>query len=555
MTALVLGPLLRHVGETDATVWVETDRPCTVQVLGHAEHTWTVRGHHYALVVVEGLPAGTSTAYDVRLDGELAWPPADDGLPAPRIRTLHPERSLRIIFGSCRYATQTAMASDRHFAPDALDLYAKRMARLPDERWPDALLLLGDQVYADETSDAVQDRIRARRDTSIEPYEQVKDYEEYTWLYEESWADPDVRWLLASIPSSMIFDDHDVRDDWNTSREWRRDAQATSWWEERIIGGLSSYWVYQHLGNLAPRDLAANALYQKVRAHDGDCEPMLREFAAAADKEADGHKGAQWSYRRDLGPARLLVIDSRCGRMLDEGDRSMVSEPEFRWIEDQVEGSYDHLLVGTSLPWLLARALHDVESWNEVLADGARGPLVARWAEKARRAADLEHWAAFRKSFDRLAELFRCVGRGDHAGPDGQPPASICVLSGDVHHAYAAQAQYPADVRSPVYQLTCSPVHNYVPAAMKLAFRVAWSRAAERSTRFLLDRVARVPRQELRWSRLAGPYYGNEIATLVLDGRTARLVVERAGRSRGGHARLTPVVDLPLAPEQPEPRR
>jgi hypothetical protein len=103
-------------------------------------------------------------------------------------------------------------------------------------------------------------------------------------------------------------------------------------------------------------------------------------------------------------------------------------------------------------------------------------------------------------------------------------------------------------VRSPVYQLTCSPVHNYVPAAMKLAFRVAWSRAAERTTRFLLDRVARVPRQELRWSRLAGPFYGNEIATLVLDGSTARLVVERAGRSRGGQARLTPVVDLPLAP-------
>ena len=168
---------------------------------------------------------------------------------------------------------------------------------------------------------------------------------------------------------------------------------------------------------------------------------MLREFAAAADKEADGHKGAQWSYRRDLGDVRLLVIDSRCGRVLESGDRSMVSDAEFRWIEEQVEGPYDHLLVGTSLPWLLARALHDIESWNEVLADGARGPLVARWAEKLRRAADLEHWAAFRQSFDRLAELFRCVGRGDHAGSGRQPPGSICVLSGDVHHAYAARAR------------------------------------------------------------------------------------------------------------------
>jgi hypothetical protein len=274
---------------------------------------------------------------------------------------------------------------------------------------------------------------------------------------------------------------------------------------------------------------------------------MLREFAAAADREADGQKGAQWSYCRDLGGVRLLVIDSRCGRILEGGERSMVSEAEFRWIEDQVAGTYDHLLVGTSVPWLMARALHEVEAWNEVLADGARGPRVARAAERLRRAADLEHWAAFRRSFDRLGELFASVGRGDHPGAGGQAPATVCVLSGDVHHAYAARAHYAdGSVRSPVYQLTCSPVHNYVPRAMQVAFRVAWSRAAERVTRFVMDRVARVPPQELSWSRLAGPYYGNEIATLTMAGRRARVVVERATVDRSGTARLTPVLDLPL---------
>jgi hypothetical protein len=553
VTALVIGPLLRHVGEHDATLWVETDGPCTVEVLGHTERTFRVAGHHYAVVVVTGLAKGVSTPYDVRLDGEVVWPPAESGLPKPRIRTLDPATPLRVLFGSCRYATPGAVKGDKHFDADALDTYAKRMAHLPDDRWPDALLLLGDQVYADEPSAAIRAKIRERRDTSVAPYEQVQDYEEYTWLYHEGWSDPDVRWLLSTIPSSMIFDDHDVRDDWNTSAQWRREMQQTSWWEERIIGGLSSYWVYQHLGNLSPKDLEGNELYQQVRAQDGDCEPMLREFAAAADKEADGHKGAQWSYRRDLGDVRLLVIDSRCGRVLDSGDRSMLSEAEFRWIEDQVAGSYGHLLIGTSLPWLLARALHDVEAWNEVLADGKRGPRVARWAETFRRAADLEHWAAFRASFDRLGELLRRVGRGDHAGSDGPPPGSISVLSGDVHHAYVARAHYEAAVRSPVYQLTCSPVHNYVPALMKVAFRISWSRAAEHVTRFLLDRVARLPRQDLNWSRLAGPFYGNEIATLLLDGRSARLVIERADRDRTGTARLTPVCDLVLAPAPAAP--
>ena len=227
MTDLVLGPLLRHVGERDATIWVETAGPCTVEVLGHTEHTFLVGGHHYALVVVAGLDKGVPTPYDVRLDGEVVWPPAGSDRPKPRIRTLDPDTTLRVLFGSCRYATPKAVTGDKHFEADALDTYAKRMARLPDDRWPDALILLGDQVYADETSKEVQERIKARRDIGVAPYEQVRDFEEYTWLYAEGWSDPDVRWLLSTIPSSMIFDDHDVRDDWNTSAAWRREMQQT----------------------------------------------------------------------------------------------------------------------------------------------------------------------------------------------------------------------------------------------------------------------------------------------------------------------------------------
>jgi len=152
MTGLLLGPLLRHVGREDATVWVETDGPCTVAVLGHEERTWTVAGHHYALVCVGDLEPGTSTAYDVRLDGEVVWPPADSILPRPRIRTNDPGRALVVVFGSCRYARPDAVSDDDNFDPDALDTYAKRMARLPEQGWPDALVLLGDRVYAKDPS-------------------------------------------------------------------------------------------------------------------------------------------------------------------------------------------------------------------------------------------------------------------------------------------------------------------------------------------------------------------------------------------------------------------
>src|SRR6516164_5476029 len=66
--ALVLGPLLRYIGETEATVWVETDRSCQVEVLGHAAQTFEVAGHHYGLVAVTGLRPGTEYAYQVVLD-------------------------------------------------------------------------------------------------------------------------------------------------------------------------------------------------------------------------------------------------------------------------------------------------------------------------------------------------------------------------------------------------------------------------------------------------------------------------------------------------------
>jgi hypothetical protein len=541
MPALVLGPLLRHVDESSATIWVETDRPCAVRVLGAVERTWCVGGHHFALLRVTDLPPG-GTEYEVELNGEVVWPEPASRFPASRIRTISPGRPVRLVFGSCRYASPPGETTTGMFGADALDTYAERMAGSPEPDWPDALLLLGDQVYADETSPSTKAWIRGRRDPDRPPGTEVANFEEYTALYRESWTDPQVRWLLSNLPSSMIFDDHDVHDDWNTSAAWRDEMARTSWWPERITGGLVSYWVYQHLGNLHPDDLAADELYRKVReAPDG--EPLLRDFAVAADREADGSKGARWSYRRDFGPVRLLVIDSRCGRMLAPDNRSMVSDAEFEWIESQVDGAYDHLLIGTSLPWLLPRAVHDIESWDEALCRPGRRRWVRRFGEWLRRYADLEHWAAFRKSFDRLAALLARVGRGEHGD---RPPATVAVLSGDVHHAYVAEAHYPEPVASRVLQLVCSPIHQGVPGSMRLGFRLGWSGLAERLVR-PIGQWAGVPQLPLRWDRTAGPFFGNQLATLTLDGRSSRLLVERAEAGDDGAATMVRILDVALS--------
>ena len=82
---LVLGPLLRYVGDTEAVIWVETDAPCEVEVLGTRERTFHVGGHHYALVRCEGLRSGAWHEYEVRLDGQQLWPVPGDFPPSASI--------------------------------------------------------------------------------------------------------------------------------------------------------------------------------------------------------------------------------------------------------------------------------------------------------------------------------------------------------------------------------------------------------------------------------------------------------------------------------------
>ncbi|WP_030325562.1 alkaline phosphatase D family protein [Streptomyces sp. NRRL B-3229] len=543
MTDLRLGPLLRYVDGSSATVWVETSRPCTAEVrcsdgTSGTSGTFQIAGHHYALVAVDGFTPGTTRSYEVFLDGTRVWPLPDSPFPPSVIHTPAEDAAVRVAFGSCRWAAPPEGEKDP-VGPDALDTLATRIAADPDGERPDVLLLLGDQVYADETSQATQRWLAVRRDLSDPPGAQVADYEEYTHLYYESWLDPEVRWLLSTVPSCMIFDDHDVIDDWNTSAAWLEDMRALPWWRERLLSGLMSYWVHQHLGNLPPAELAADPLYAAVRqSPDGTDE--LRAFACRADADA---ASVRWSYRRDFGRVRLLMVDSRAARVLEEEKRSMLDAGEAEWLREQVlaeRSSYDHLLIGTSLPWLLPHLVHDAEAWDAALCRGERGARWARFGENLRRKADLEHWAAFPRSFAALADLIAEVGSGPEA------PATVLVLSGDVHHAYVAEPKWHTggpDAR--VLQLTCSPVHNSVPGYMRFGFRFGWS-ATARALGRRLARHGRCEQPPVSWRHTGGPWFGNQLMTLTLNGRSARLRLEQARESGQGRVRLLTVSESEL---------
>ena len=106
-----------------------------------------------------------------------------------------------LVFGSCRTAAPheppwtLELADDpRGRGVDALYAHALRMVELPEDEWPDLAVFLGDQVYADDSSPKTRERVKARRQQESDrderdlPEGHVEGFEEYCWLYHESWS-------------------------------------------------------------------------------------------------------------------------------------------------------------------------------------------------------------------------------------------------------------------------------------------------------------------------------------------------------------------------------
>ncbi|HEX4978111.1 MAG TPA: alkaline phosphatase D family protein [Nocardioides sp.] len=544
---LVLGPMLRYVDETSAGIWVETQDAgrVTVRAGGRSwsHATFAVHGHHYALVELDGLEPGSRSTYQVEIGGQRVWPPEDAAFPEPFVATLEPGRRLRMAWGSCRTSVPHDEAGTRTHGVDALRAFALRLAE-DDRPWPDLMLHLGDQVYADETSDEMREFIAARRDIDEPPGDELRDYEEYAHLYKLAWSDPTVRWLLSTLPNAMIFDDHDIRDDWNTSHSWKQKMDATEWWHRRLVSGLSSYWVYQHVGNLSHEERAEDELWTRIAAHDADDDELdvtadLEALVERADADPETYR---WSYTRDIAEVRLVVVDTRAARVLEPSRRAMLDDAEMAWLEEHLTGGFRHLLVGTSLPFLLPAGLQAVEAWNEAVAQGAWGRWASRAAERVRQAIDLEHWGAFQRSFRAVADLVVAVADGER----GPRPRSVTFLSGDVHHSYVSEVRRRRGAR--IVQAVCSPIRNPLPRAIRFVTAIfAYPVAGFLGT--LVARSAKVPNPPFRWRKREGPWFDNCIA--MLEDREDGLAltwetgvvgddVSRPGLERVGEALVRP---------------
>jgi hypothetical protein len=238
----------------------------------------------------------------------------------------------------------------------------------------------------------------------------------------------------------------------------------------------------------------------------------LDALAEKADEQPDCYR---WSFSRDFADqVRLVVVDSRAARVLQPDARSILDATEMAWLDRQLAGDVDHVLIGTSLPFLLAPGLHHAEAFSESLCQGAWGKAAAAVGERLRQAIDLEHWAAFQRGFQEVAAMVLDVASGGR----GRTPSTITFLSGDVHHSYVTTARAdPAvtglRVESDIAQAVCSPIRNPLPRGME---RVTTMGARRRLARGVqrLARAAKVPASPLTWELDRGPWYDNNLAVL-----------------------------------------
>jgi hypothetical protein len=210
-----------------------------------------------------------------------------------------------------------------------------------------------------------------------------------------------------------------------------------------------------------------------------------------------------------------------------------------------------HLLVGTSLPFLLPAGMHYLEAWNEAVAGGAWGHRAAELGEKLRRIVDLEHWGAFQESFQAVARMVEEVADGKR----GKAPETVTFLSGDVHHSYLAEVrrQHWAG-SSRIIQAVCSPIRNPLKRRMRFA-TAALSYAVAGPIGKVMSRSAKVPRAPFSWHYLAGPWFDNSIAVLEErpDGLVFRWHAGTVGRGlwRGAdhlHPELTTIGEELISP-------
>jgi hypothetical protein len=564
---ILVGPMLRHVSPATAVLWLELSARARLDVdastpglprVRASGSTFSVGTHHYALLALKGLRPGRWYSYRITARGSgtrQLWPDPSltPDLPPSVFRTPTTDAitPLRLAMYSCRRSRSYDAAGDESQGLDALILYSRRLRAeygRRRQRWPHAMLMIGDQIYADSLSDAMRATLDPAHKVAGLPTGTAVSFEEHAQAYMEAWRHPEIRWMFSCIPSLAIFDDHEVIDDWNISAEWVVKMGDTSWWFGKYAAALLSYWIYQGAGNLHPDEWESDERFRAMRPAG-----VSRTFDATGSlhtlfmRYALGQNRPKWSYAVDLHGARLVVADLRYYRDLKK--RLLMDGDEWAWFEKSVTSSTSrHLLLVFSLPFLLPDAIHELETASETsntfpwnlnplnwaLETTGYGPLGVRGE------LDLEHWSAFSASFNQVLGLLEELRR-----PGRIRPAFVGILSGDVHFSYNMVGRLSVAPSRPIYQLVSSGARNLLTGKEQAAISLMASPggtaglalARALSTAFgttLMPVNPKSAAQKLRmkwepaWSPSGWLWFGNFVTTLTLGSSRLECVYEQA---------------------------
>ncbi|MEF1291852.1 alkaline phosphatase D family protein, partial [Vibrio sp. M260118] len=246
---------------------------------------------------------------------------------------------------------------------------------------------------------------------------------------------PKVQRLFAHIPTYMIFDDHDVTDDWNLTVGWEK-AAYSNLFSKRIIGnGLITYWLCQGWGN-EPDNFNAEFLSvvnqfisDPESAHHDDFINYLYAFE-------------RWHYTIHSSP-KVVVLDTRTRRWRSE---SRMNKPSglMDWealVEFQQELMHqDKVVIVSAAPMFGVKFIEALQRGATMLGQ----PLLI----------DAENWMAHPGSANTLLSIFTHT----------KTPTNFVILSGDVHYSFAYDIKLRFRRSSPnIFQITCSGFKNQFP--------------------------------------------------------------------------------------------
>ncbi|WP_460155746.1 alkaline phosphatase D family protein [Pseudomonas sp. S2_H10] len=267
---------------------------------------------------------------------------------------------------------------------------------------------------------------------------------------------------LAHLPTLMIFDDHDITDDWNLSAQWEETAYGHPF-SRRIIGNaLLAYMLCQGWGNNPD---AFGAVLEKAGALSASTHQSHLDSTVQDDLIDDLLKFQHWHYVLPTTPA-MVVIDTRTRRWRSEMNLKQPSGLlDWEALSELQQELLDHpsAIIVSPAPIFGVKLIETVQrvfSWCGY-------PLLV----------DAENWMAHRGAAQVILNIFR----------HSRTPGNYVVLSGDVHYCFVYEVLIRHRKAGPrIWQITSSGIKNEFPPAL-----LEWF---DRLNRWLYS-----PRSPLNW--------------------------------------------------------